>query len=134
MRLEVTRRAELAVQAMALLSPAGKRLKAPELADQLGTTRGFVPQVVGPLVKAGWVTSIPGPTGGYSLTESAPTASVLDVIEALDGPTASGRCVAHDQPCGQASPCALHDAWSKARSTLTEALAGTPAVPVVADA
>ncbi|MEL4358911.1 MULTISPECIES: RrF2 family transcriptional regulator [unclassified Luteococcus] len=130
MRLEVTRRAELAVQAMALLAPVGKRLKAPELADALQATRGFVPQVVGPLVKAGWVASIPGPTGGYTLTPEAHRVSVLQVIEAVDGPTANGQCVAHHLPCGQGQTCALHDAWSQARATLTTALAATPAIPV----
>ncbi|WP_094764034.1 RrF2 family transcriptional regulator [Luteococcus japonicus] len=129
MRLEVTRRAELAVQAMALLSPPGSRLKAPDLAEALQATRGFVPQVVGPLVKAGWVQSIPGPTGGYSLTPAGSSISVLEVIEAVDGPTATGQCVAHDQPCGQGRPCALHEAWTKARTSLVATLSAVPAVP-----
>ncbi len=130
MRLEVTRRAELAVQAVAVLAPAGTRLKAPALAEALGTTPGFVAQVVGPLVKAGWVRSVPGPTGGYSLTEAASDASVLDVVETVDGPTADGHCVAHDRGCSVSTACALHDAWAQARQTLTDALAATPAVHV----
>ncbi len=61
MRLEITRRAELAVRAMALLGGRPERIKASALAQELGTTAAFVPQVVGPLVKAGWVQSDPGP-------------------------------------------------------------------------
>lgn len=128
MRLEVTRRAELAVQAIAALSAPDARLKAPELGELLDASAGFVAQVVGPLVKAGWVHSTPGPTGGYSLTGAAARASVLDVIEAVDGPTANGRCVAEDRPCGPERTCALHDAWMQARTTLTTTLAATPAV------
>ena len=128
MRLEVTRRAELAVQAVAALSPRDTRLKAPELGEALDATPGFVVQVVGPLVKAGWVRSTPGPTGGYSLTDAAADASVLDVIEAVDGPTANGHCVAQDRPCVTGLTCALHEAWTAARATLTTALAATPAV------
>ncbi|WP_068318127.1 RrF2 family transcriptional regulator [Janibacter anophelis] len=130
MRLEVTRRAELAVQAVATLSPRDTRLKAPELGEALDATPGFVAQVVGPLVKAGWVRSTPGPSGGYSLTDAAAGASVLDVIEAVDGPTATGRCVAQDRACATGDTCALHDAWTQARTTLTSTLAATPAVPV----
>lgn len=130
MRLEVTRRAELAVQAIAALSPRDARLKAPELGEALDATPGFVAQVVGPLVKAGWVASTPGPTGGYSLTDSAARASVLDVIEAVDGPTANGRCVAEDRACGHGRTCALHEAWTRARTALTTTLAATPAVDV----
>ena len=65
MRLEITRRAELAIRALALLGQSSVRVKASVLAEGLGTTVSFVPQVLGPLVRAGWVQSDPGPTGGY---------------------------------------------------------------------
>ena len=65
MRLEITRRAELAIRALALLGRSPGRVKASLLAEELGTTVSFVPQVLGPLVRAGWVQSDPGPTGGY---------------------------------------------------------------------
>ena len=68
---------------MALLVE-GHQLKAVELAERLDTTPGFVPQVIGPLVKAGWVRSDPGPAGGYALTGSPADVSVLDVIEAIN--------------------------------------------------
>lgn len=112
---------------MALLSPDGARLKAPAIAESLGSTAGFVAQIIGPLVKAGLVQSTPGPTGGYSLTEAAMSASVLEVIEAVDGPTDTGHCVARDLPCGISGTCALHDAWTQARATLISVLAATPA-------
>lgn len=118
------------MQAIAALAPPGNRVKAGDLAAALDTTAGFVPQVVGPLVKAGWVRSIPGPTGGYTLTESAAPLTVLDVVEAIDGPTDSGRCVVEGHPCGSAgAPCALHTAWADARAALTAALAAQHAVP-----
>ncbi|QQS01914.1 MAG: Rrf2 family transcriptional regulator [Austwickia sp.] len=130
MRLEVTRRAGLAVRAVAALAPAGRPVKAVDLAAALATTAGFVPQVIGPLVKAGWVRSIPGPTGGYALTDAASAASVLDVVEAVDGPTENGRCVVEGHPCGSAgAPCALHAAWATSRAALLTDLARTPAVP-----
>lgn len=121
MRLEITRRADLAVRSMALLA-GDRRMKAADLAAALGTTPGFVPQVVGPLVKAGWVRSDPGPTGGYTLTTTAATVSVLDVVEAVDGPTDDGRCVVADRACGRRNLCALHTAWARARDELVETL------------
>jgi Rrf2 family protein len=121
MRLEITRRADLAVRAMALLVE-GHQLKAADLSERLDTTPGFVPQVIGPLVKAGWVRSEPGPTGGYVLSGAPDDVSVLDVIEAVDGPTDTGRCVVADLPCGRDAPCALHAAWTHARDELTASL------------
>ncbi len=122
MRLEITRRADLAVRAMVALASADRRWKAGELAAALDTTIGFVPQVIGPLVKAGWVRSDPGPTGGYAARVRLDDLTVLDVIEAVDGPTDTGRCVIEDKPCGGHHPCSLHDAWAHARDELTGAL------------
>lgn len=125
MRLDITRRADLAVKAMTVLTREPARWKAPALAEELGTTVAFVPQVVGPLVKSGWVHSEPGPTGGYSATAEAAGVSVLAVIEAVDGATDAGRCVVADRPCTAAEPCTLHDAWGRARAELVRVLAAT---------
>lgn len=107
---------------MVALASGDRRWKSGELAEELETTVGFVPQVIGPLVKAGWVRSDPGPTGGYVARVGLADLTVLDVIEAVDGPTASGRCVVEDKPCGGGRPCALHDAWAHARDELMGAL------------
>ena len=122
MRLEITQRADLAVRALVLLSRSPERLKSADLADALGTTPGFVPQVMGPLVRAGWVRSDPGPTGGYQLTADLAELSVLQVIEEIDGPTESGRCVVAAGLCAARQPCSLHFAWAKARHELTTSL------------
>lgn len=133
MRLEITRRAELAIRALAVLGPSPARMKASALAEELETTVGFVPQVLGPLVRAGWVQSDPGPTGGYSCRIGVGDVSVLEVIEAVDGATDVGRCVVADRPCDAASPCVLHVAWAQARTELVRVLHSTPvsAAPAV---
>ena len=127
MRLEVTRKSDLAVRALRALAGDGARLKAPALAAAVGSTPGFVAQVMTPLVRAGWVTSDPGPTGGYLLAVDLTSLSVLAVIEAIEGPTESGRCVLDRGPCGGSRECALHAAWVNARAEL---LVGLDAMPV----
>ena len=124
MRLELTRKSDLAARTMAALAGAG-RLKAGDLADRLDTTNGFIPQVVGPLVRAGWVVSVPGPNGGYELAVDLADVSVHDVIEAAEGPTHSGRCVVIDRPCDNSRSCLVHDAWAEARAHLVRTLADT---------
>lgn len=134
MRLEITRRAELAIRALAHLSRTSDHVKASALADALGTTVKFVPQVVGPLTKAGWVHSDPGPTGGYRSRVPLGDVSVLQVIEAVDGPTDVGRCVVADRPCAAVEPCVLHVAWAQARTELVRVLQSTPISTVPAAA
>lgn len=126
MRLEVTRRSDLAVRALRALDRAGGRVKAPALAATVGSTAGFVTQVVTPMVRAGWVRSDPGPAGGYTLAVGLDEVSVLDVIEAIEGPTDSGRCVLVDRPCSETGTCALHGAWLRARAQLLRELDTTP--------
>ena len=125
MRLEITRRSDLASRAVVVLARSGGRMKSAELAEALGTTAGFVPQILGPLVERGWVTSVPGPTGGYEAAVATERLSVLDVIEAVEGPTVTGRCVLVDRPCNDAGHCALHQPWGRARAGLLDELART---------
>lgn len=123
MRLEITRRTDLATRALLELEAAGQRTKAVALAERVGTTPGFLSQALSPAVAAGWVRSDPGPTGGYSLVTDLEQVSVLDVIEAVEGPTDAGRCVLEDRTCQGGGPCALHQPWSRARAVLTQQLA-----------
>ena len=133
MRLEVTKRAELAVRALAFLGSTTDQVKGSVLAEELGTTSAFIAQVVGPLVKAGWVRSDPGPSGGYVNCVELNLVSVLDVVEAVDGVTDTGRCVVVDRLCGADSPCALHAAWTRARGELLKVLGAMSLADVTRD-
>ena len=124
MRLEITQRADLAVRALVALQSSSDRLKSADLADLLGTTSGFIPQVMGPLVRVGWVRSVPGPTGGYERQRDLDSLSVLEIVETIDGPTDNGRCVVAERLCDAAEPCALHVAWARARHELRDSLGG----------
>jgi Rrf2 family protein len=127
MRLEITRKSDLAVRALCALS-GGEQFKGSMLADRVGTSQAFMAQVLTPLVRTGWVHSEPGPTGGYRLVASLEGISMLDLIEAIEGPTVDGRCVLRGGPCPALTQetCALHDSWVPARDALLAHLASTP--------
>ena len=110
------------MRSLHVLAASPTRLKGPELAEAVGSSPGFVSQVLTPLVRSGWVRSEPGPTGGYSLLADLAEISVLQVVEAIEGPTISGRCVLADRPCDAAGPCALHGPWLQARAQLLDQL------------
>lgn len=122
MRLEVTRKSDLAVRSLRVLDESSGRLKGPEIAELVGSTPGFVSQVLAPLVRSGWVRSDPGPSGGYTLRVTLDTVSVRAVIEAVEGPTDDGRCVLVDGPCNDGGVCTMHEPWSRARAKLLEEL------------
>jgi Rrf2 family protein len=108
-----------------VLADRGGRVKGPELAGIVGSTAGFLSQALAPLVRARWVRSDPGPAGGYSLAADLGQVSLLAVIEAIEGPTDTGRCVLADRPCNEAGTCALHHPWLRAQARLLHELGAT---------
>jgi Rrf2 family protein len=126
MELRFSRRTHLAMKALQELGDAEK-LSGSELAERIETTSPFLPQVLGPLVKAGWVESQPGPGGGYQLAVSPGDVSLLELIEMVEGPAETGRCVLREGPCPGTESCPVHEAWLSARAELTERLAAMSA-------
>ena len=124
MKLELMPRTDLTLRTVGALAD-GRRWRAAQLAEQVGTTAAYLAHIVGPLTRAGWVDSAPGPTGGHQLVADLDQVSLLDLIEAVEGPTDDGRCVMASQPCPAPEPCAIHDTWIRARSALTDELAAT---------
>ena len=119
------RKTDLALSALTRLAETGDLVHGADLAEALHTTTQFMPHVLGPLVRAGWVTSLPGPRGGYRLAADLEKRSILEVIELIEGPTDDGRCVLGG-PCRTEVRCVAHDAWSEARNALLERLEATP--------
>ncbi|HHC07660.1 MAG TPA: Rrf2 family transcriptional regulator [Actinobacteria bacterium] len=123
MRLELTKRTELAMRAMRCLD--GELTPGRDLARRLGVSLHYLPQIMGPLVAAGWVDSVPGRRGGYRRIVPLGSVTTLAVIEAVEGPTDTGRCVLRDGPCPEEGQCALHLPWTRARTALTAELGRT---------
>lgn len=124
------RRTDLALGVLRALAEAeGTRLSGPVLADRVETTISYLPQVIAPLVHAGWVASDRGPGGGYRLTDSAENLRLLEVIEATEGPADQGRCGLRDALCPGDQPCPIHSVWSEARQVLIDGFAAVSAMP-----
>lgn len=119
MRLEINKRTDLALRAMQELCVREQRVAGPALAEALSTTRQYLPQIMNPIVKAKWVHSTPGPHGGYELLVPLEAVTVIQLIEAMEGPTDNNTCVLTGNFCPSDRLCALHGAWQQARSALT---------------
>ena len=126
MRLDITRRSDLAVRALCALGSNEERIKGPDLAELIQTTPTFLPQVLSPLVRRRWIASTPGPTGGYVLKANLDDISLLDVIEAVEGPLDHDVCVLDGDQCTQVDYCAVHEAWMEARRQLYHRLDAIP--------
>lgn len=124
MRLEILSRTELTLRVLQILAD-GERWRAATIAERVGSSANYVAQLISPLTRAGWVRSMPGPTGGHELIVDLADVSVLDLVATVEGIPDTERCVMADRPCPAPEPCALHDAWIPARDDMTARLAAT---------
>lgn len=122
MIVSLSRKTDLAIRALATLGRTDERLKGERLAAEIDTSTQFLPQIIGPLIKKGWVRSERGPGGGYELAKPLGSISMLDVVEAAQGEIENGRCVLRDGPCPGTKSCPIHTAWLTSREVLIEQL------------
>lgn len=128
MRLTLSRRSELALRAVISLARGGV-VSGAGLSEELSTSPTYLAGVLSPLIEQGWLSSRPGRNGGYELTGEGRALSVLDVVEAIEGPIDDGHCVLAGGPCPGDDQCALHPAWEQVRAAMTSTLAAVPAIP-----
>jgi Rrf2 family protein len=68
------------------------------IAEKRGIPERFLLKVLKPLVSARVLFSVKGPNGGYRLARPAHEISVLEILEAVDGPIRGYAPVSHDEP------------------------------------
>lgn len=122
MRLTVSKRTDLAIRACRYLHTHPGRIPGRQVADAVGTSVPFLSQVLTPLVAAGWIDSRTGPSGGYSIRDAGEALTLLEVVQAVEGPMVDGQCVLAHTACDQSNPCVLHTMWSGARKGLMDSL------------
>lgn len=82
----------------------------------------FLRKLFKPLVQQGIVNSTRGVSGGVRLSRAPEDITVLEVVEALEGPLALNECLLEDNSCEFLSGCGMHDVWDEAQSAMAKVL------------
>ncbi|MCP3938318.1 MAG: Rrf2 family transcriptional regulator [Actinomycetia bacterium] len=127
MRLEMSRRTDIALEALGILASSDGMWSGKDLAELTATSPTFLAQALAPLIEIEVVQSRSGRSGGYGLGTRAWAVSVLEVVEAVEGPIDSDTCVLAGGPCG-VDECALHTAWQASLVAMVQVLASLPAI------
>ncbi len=85
----------------------------------------YLPQILAQLVAAGLVTSLAGRDGGYALARPPHDTTLLEVIEAVEGPVEVAECVITGGPCHWDVECSVHRFWSAAQDAMRDRLRDT---------
>ena len=105
-------------------------VSAREISEHRGIPGKFLEQLLVSLRRAGIVEGVRGARGGFVLARDPADVTVLDIVEALDGPLGSPVCDADtDGGCARSTLCAASSVWSRA----TEALRGVFSTTTLAD-
>ena len=122
--MQITLTADYALRAIEYLAGAGsgRCVPAAEIAREQEIPLVYVSKVLQALVQAGIAATVPGRSGGARLLRTASRISVLDVVEAVDGPIPLNRCLIRDGECSRDRFCKFHPFWKKTRDSLKKEL------------
>ena len=125
--MQITRQADYAVRAVLYLSRLGtnERASTSTVAEEQRIPPSFLAKIISQLSIAGLLHTSRGARGGVTLARDAKDISLLEVIEAIDGPIQLNECVGEDGECTFDEDCVLRPVWSEAQQELVKRLKGT---------
>jgi len=125
--MQITRQADYAVRAVLYLAQLGedKRAATSQIAQRQQIPPSFLAKIVSQLSVAGLLRTSRGARGGVSLARSPEEISLLEVVEAIDGPILLNECVSQNGACVFGDDCPMRPIWCEAQSELVSRLRDT---------
>jgi Rrf2 family transcriptional regulator, cysteine metabolism repressor len=98
--MRLTRASSYALHAVVYMAVQKKNvpIASHHIAQKRGIPERFLLKVLKPLVSAQILLSIKGPNGGYRLARLPNDITLLEIIEAVDGPIRGNAPMGHDDP------------------------------------
>lgn len=119
--MEITRQADYAMRAVLYLA-IYRRASIGEIASAQFVPREYLAKIVQQLVKAGIAKSQRGVGGGISLAKNPEDITLLEVLEAIEGPLAINLCFRRPNECPRESFCGVHYELFNVQSVLAREL------------
>lgn len=125
--MEISRRTDYGIRVVLDLasSAAGARAATQAIAHRQSIPSPFLAKIIAQLSLAGLVNTHRGAGGGVALARPPSQISLLQVIEALEGPVRLNRCLIQPQACPNDGHCPVHEVLAEAQQALTARLAST---------
>ena len=127
--MQITRQADYAIRAVRYLAKAQQgpkpRVATRDVAEKMKIPPSFLAKIISQLSIAGLLHTSRGARGGVTLAREPQDISILDVVEAIDGPILLNECVGTNKPCDFEGECLVHPIWMEVQESLVKRLRET---------
>lgn len=123
----LSRRADYGVRAMMDIAAhsANERVIVADVAKRQDIPPSFLAKIIPLLARAGLVRTSLGASGGITLALPPEEISLLQIIQAIDGPFALNLCSIDPTQCKHYESCSACEVWGKAQAQLDRTLSQT---------
>jgi len=125
--MQITRQADYALRAILYLSELepNQRAATSHIAEQQHIPPSFLAKIISQLAIAGLIKTARGAKGGVELARAPEAISVLEVVEAIDGPISLNECSAQPDGCPFGEKCPIRPIWCETQHELVMRLRDT---------
>lgn len=88
-----------------------------------GVPKQYLEQLLGNLRRAGLIHSVRGAQGGYQIARPPGEITILDVIDAMEGPLELSECMTDEGHCDRSCQCPVRRVWQKLTDSINRELA-----------
>jgi Rrf2 family protein len=125
--MEINRTTDYAIRVVMdlALQGRGQRITSAQIARRQEIPRDYISKVLVSLSRAGIVATLSGRAGGVQLLRPPASLSVLEVLEAVEGPLTLNRCLTRKGECPRDRSCTVHWFWARTQKGLARMLQAT---------
>ena len=132
--MQITRQADYATRAILYLARNrnGKRVATSQVAKEQKIPSSFLAKIISQLSIAGLLHTSRGAHGGITLARDPEQITLLQVIEAIDGPIQLNVCVECEGLCSFEDNCPIQTVWRDTQKELISKLRNTNFAQLIA--
>jgi Rrf2 family transcriptional regulator, iron-sulfur cluster assembly transcription factor len=122
--LHITRKGDYAIRGMVYLAdrPVGTVCLLAEIAADVNASKALLAKIFQQFAKLGLVSSSRGAGGGFTLGRPTEKISLLEIIEAVEGPILLNRCLLAEGTCSRDTFCRVHPVWIEVQEKMRSLL------------
>jgi Rrf2 family protein len=117
---------------VALAQAPDRTVSTRSLASEGGVSYQFASKIMQTLHDQGLVASVMGPFGGFRLARPAEKVTLLEIIEAVQGPVVVNTCLLGQDTCQRRHICPVRDKLESLQKTMVDYLRSVTLADLVA--